>query len=82
MDGCEPPCGCWDLNSGPLEEQSVLLPAEFVLKAYYYYYYFMYLDVLPCMYVCLHCLCAWYPQKLKEGFRSSGTGVTESYREL
>jgi hypothetical protein len=23
--GCEPPCGCWDLNSGPLEEQSVLL---------------------------------------------------------
>jgi hypothetical protein len=28
MDGCELPCGCWDLNSGPLEEQSVLLPAE------------------------------------------------------
>jgi hypothetical protein len=26
--GCEPPCGCWDLNSGPTEEQSVLLPAE------------------------------------------------------
>jgi hypothetical protein len=26
--GCEPPCGCWDLNSGPSEEQSVLLPAE------------------------------------------------------
>ena len=21
-DGCELPCGCWDLNSGPLEEQS------------------------------------------------------------
>jgi hypothetical protein len=21
-DGCEPPCGCKDLNSGPLEEQS------------------------------------------------------------
>ena len=28
MDDCEPPCGCWDLNSGPSEEQSVLLPAE------------------------------------------------------
>jgi hypothetical protein len=27
-DGCEPPCGCWELNSGPLEEQSMLLPAE------------------------------------------------------
>jgi hypothetical protein len=28
IDGCEPPCGCWELNSGPLEEQSVLLTAE------------------------------------------------------
>ena len=26
--GCEPPCGCWELNSGRLEEQSVLLTAE------------------------------------------------------
>jgi hypothetical protein len=24
-DGCEPPCGGWEFNSGPLEEQSVLL---------------------------------------------------------
>jgi hypothetical protein len=27
-DGCEPLCGCWELNSGPLEEQPVLLTAE------------------------------------------------------
>jgi hypothetical protein len=27
-DGCEPPCDCWELNSGPLEELSVLLTAE------------------------------------------------------
>jgi hypothetical protein len=27
-DGCKPPCGSWDLNSGPLEAQSVLLIAE------------------------------------------------------
>jgi hypothetical protein len=27
-DGCEPPCGCWDLNSWPPEKQSVLLTAE------------------------------------------------------
>ena len=27
-DGCEPPYGCWDLNSGPSKEQSVLLTAE------------------------------------------------------
>lgn len=25
-DHCEPPYGCWDLNSSPLEEQLVLLP--------------------------------------------------------
>jgi hypothetical protein len=27
-DGCEPPCGCWELNLGPSEEQSVLLLTE------------------------------------------------------
>ena len=27
-DGCEPPCGCWELNSGPLEEQAALLTTE------------------------------------------------------
>jgi hypothetical protein len=27
-DGCEPPGGCWELNSGPMEEQSVLFIAE------------------------------------------------------
>jgi hypothetical protein len=31
-DGCEPPCGCWELNSGPLEEQSVLLTSESSLQ--------------------------------------------------
>jgi hypothetical protein len=25
---CEPPCGCWELNSGRLEEQPVLLTTE------------------------------------------------------
>jgi hypothetical protein len=28
VDGCEPPCGCWELNPGPLEEQPVLLTPE------------------------------------------------------
>ena len=28
IDGCETPCGCWELNSGPLEEQAVLLTIE------------------------------------------------------
>ena len=28
IDGCEPPYGCQELNSGPLEEQQVLLTTE------------------------------------------------------
>jgi hypothetical protein len=27
-DSCELPCGCWELNRGPPEEQSVLPTAE------------------------------------------------------
>ena len=27
-DSCKPPCGCWELNPGPLEEQSVLSTTE------------------------------------------------------
>ena len=32
IDGCEPPCDCWELNSGPPEKQSVLLTAEASLQ--------------------------------------------------
>jgi hypothetical protein len=31
-DGYEPPCGYWELNSGPLEEQSVLLITKLSLQ--------------------------------------------------
>ena len=27
-NGCELPCGCWELTPGPLEEQSVILTTE------------------------------------------------------
>jgi hypothetical protein len=30
--GCELPCGCWGLNSGPLEGQSVFPAAELSLQ--------------------------------------------------
>ena len=33
-DGCEPPCGRWELNSGPLEEQAMLLTTEPSLQSY------------------------------------------------
>jgi hypothetical protein len=43
MDGCEPAYGCWDLNSGPLEEQSALLTTEpshqplgFIFNAFFF----------------------------------------------
>jgi hypothetical protein len=32
-DSCEPLCSCWDLNSVPLEEQSVLLTTEPFLQS-------------------------------------------------
>ena len=38
-DGYEPPCGGWDLNSGPLEEQSVLLTSESSLQPHSFYSY-------------------------------------------
>ena len=28
MNSCEPPCGCWKLHSGPVQEQLVFLIAE------------------------------------------------------
>ena len=31
-DGCELPCGCWELNSGPLQEQEVFLYIEPFLR--------------------------------------------------
>ena len=37
-DGHEPPCGSWELNSGPLEEQSVLLTTEPSLQPNIYYF--------------------------------------------
>jgi hypothetical protein len=38
-DGCEPPCGCWELNSGPMREQSVLLASEPSLQLHLYLFF-------------------------------------------
>jgi hypothetical protein len=45
-DSCESPCGCWELNPDPLEEQPLLLTAEPSLqppRLIYYCYYYYYL---------------------------------------
>jgi hypothetical protein len=52
---CEPPYGCWELNSGPLEEQSMLSTSEPslqlpFLKCCVWYLLFIYLFV--CLFVC------------------------------
>jgi hypothetical protein len=39
-DACEPACGCWELNSGPLEEQSVLLTTDVSLWSLYLLFFF------------------------------------------
>ena len=40
IDGCEPPCGCQELNSGLLEEQSALLTTEPSLQPRFLYSFF------------------------------------------
>jgi len=41
-DGCEPPCGCWELNSGPLGQQSVLLTTEPSLQPWFVCFFFFF----------------------------------------
>lgn len=38
VDGCEPLCGCWELNAGPLKEQPLLLTFEPTLQPPIIYY--------------------------------------------
>jgi len=54
-DGCEPPYGCWELNSGPLEGQSVLLTAEPSLQPSVSFY----ICVSVCLYVSVSLLCVF-----------------------
>ena len=38
IENCEPPCGCWEPNPGPLEEQAVLLTGESSLQPLFLLY--------------------------------------------
>jgi hypothetical protein len=56
-DGCEPPCGCWDLNSGLSEEQSGALTHWAISPApdYYYCCWYVYVSMWICfVYVHMH----------------------------
>jgi hypothetical protein len=39
-DGCEQPCGCWQLNSRSLDKQSLLLATEPSLQPYPFFFFF------------------------------------------
>ena len=64
LGGHGPPCNCWELNSGPLEEQLALLTAEPSLqphcaKFHSFVWIFTCMGVQPaCVYV--HHLCVWH----------------------
>ena len=74
-DSCELPYGCWELNSGFLEEQPVLFTAEPSLSSPFNKDLFLCVYVSVCM--CVPHLC---PLRQKEGIRFSGTGVTDHCR--
>jgi hypothetical protein len=44
-DGCELPCGCWELNLGPLEEQPLLFVFVFVFVFVFLFFGFVCLFV-------------------------------------
>jgi hypothetical protein len=71
----------WDLNSGPSEEQSVLLTTEPSLQPFnFIYFYFTCMKVLPTNMNVYH-MCAVL-SKARESVRSSKTEVTDRYKLL
>jgi hypothetical protein len=74
-DGCEPPCGCRESNSGPLEEQLVLLttgPSLQLLVLFFNMY-----DVWSaCM-----CVCSGYAGTLEDRERTQQSRVWAAFPE-
>jgi hypothetical protein len=66
-DTCRLSYRCWELNSGPLKEQSVLLTMKPSLQPLIFLI-IMYVSVLP-THVSVHYVHAWCPQTPEEGVR-------------
>jgi hypothetical protein len=47
IDGFEPPCRCWELNTEPLEEQPVLLTSELSLQSHLSFFLSMQMEGFP-----------------------------------
>ena len=43
--GCEPPCRCWEPNSGPLQEQQMLLTAKPSFQTQFCFCLFFFLQI-------------------------------------
>lgn len=64
MDGCESPCGCWELNPGPLQDHQVLSTTEPSLWPLFFFLLFFTKDNFnvygwfPCLRVCAPSVCS------------------------
>ena len=85
-DICELPCGCWELNLGPLEEQllttvpSLQLNSVFLLLLLLLRFACFILCAYKfCLQVCMDttCMPGALPADPEEGTRPPGTGVTD-----
>ena len=57
VESCELPCGCWELNLGPLKDQPVLLTPEPSLQLLLLFLV-MCICVCVCVCVCVCMVCA------------------------
>lgn len=52
-DDCQLPCGCQDLNSGPVKKQTVPLAAEHISSSPLSYFFFKLKGILFYVYACV-----------------------------
>lgn len=82
LEGCELPCGWWDLNLCTLEKQPVLLTVKPTLWIQFFKRFILYIWMF-CLYVCsliiTYPMHAWYLWRSEEVIRSLGTGIMDGY---
>jgi hypothetical protein len=70
-DGCELPCGCWESNPGPLQEQPMLLTTELALDFIF--------KLCVCVCVCVWCACECHGSQKPEALDPVELELTGSY---
>ena len=87
LDGCELPCGCWELNLDPLEEPPVLLIVEPSHKHLEFSFFKKQQPLFICLFIYFLCAYVWgfsqcpgSGRKLNRGLQVQGlkpSGVPE-----